>query len=135
VFSPPDGGYEGRFTLAVKNSGYYILNVNARGLGDVEAYLTKVHGVRPAHVGKQPIQRFFEPGLATTALEKKGAGTDKGVCIWIQDGLVLSKTELAYLTSLVTADSNFKVVVECGYEREVVWKPLTQVAGITAGAF
>lgn len=42
VFSPPDGGYEGRFTLAVKNSGYYILNVNARGLGDVEAYLTKV---------------------------------------------------------------------------------------------
>jgi hypothetical protein len=42
VFSPPDGGYEGRFILAVKNSGYYILNVNARGLGDVEAYLTKV---------------------------------------------------------------------------------------------
>ena len=28
--------------MQVKNRGYYILNVNARGLGDVEAYLTKV---------------------------------------------------------------------------------------------
>jgi hypothetical protein len=49
--------------------------------------------------------------------------------------LVLSKTELAYLTSLATSDSNFKVVVECGFERETVWKPLGQVAGKVAGAF
>lgn len=67
--------------------------------------------------------------------QKKGAGTDKGVCIWIQDGMVLSKTELAYLNSLATSNSNFKVVVECGYERETMWKPLGEVAGITAGAF
>jgi hypothetical protein len=34
---------------------------------------SQVHGVRPAHVGKQPVQRFFEPGLATTALEVRVA--------------------------------------------------------------
>jgi hypothetical protein len=31
--------------------------------------------VRPAHVGKQPIQRFYEPGLATQALEVRGAAS------------------------------------------------------------
>eukprot|EP00959_Pyramimonas_sp_CCMP1952_P179550 3753917-Pyramimonas_sp.AAC.1 len=66
MYVVPEGGYEGRFALAAKRNtspsaclwlasfviaivaslhrrhGYQIININARGLGDVEAYLTKV---------------------------------------------------------------------------------------------
>ena len=46
-YSPPEGGAEGRYATILKNKGYHLMNISARGLGDLEAYLTKVHGVRP----------------------------------------------------------------------------------------
>jgi len=128
VYAPLEGGFEGRFVTSVSRAGYQILNLNARGLGDVEAYLTKVHGTRPPHLGRQPIQRFYEPGLANTILEAKGPGKEKGVCIWIGDGQVLSKLELSYLSSLTVENPNFKVVVERGPAREFKWKPLLEVS-------
>jgi hypothetical protein len=68
-------------------------------------------------------------------LQKKSKVYDKGVCIWVQDGKVLSKTEIAYLTTLAIEYPDFKVVVEMGYDREVTWKPLAEVSGVKAGAF
>lgn len=47
IYMPLEGGPEGRYVLKLKQEGYHILNLNARGLGDPEAYLMKVHGVRP----------------------------------------------------------------------------------------
>lgn len=47
MYMPLEGGPEGRYVLKLKYEGYHILNLNARGLGDPEAYLMKVHGVRP----------------------------------------------------------------------------------------
>ncbi len=47
VYAPPEGGYEGRYATRLKAEGYKFLNMSARGLGDPEAYLTKVHAVRP----------------------------------------------------------------------------------------
>mmetsp|Transcript_13802 Transcript_13802/g.18970 ORF Transcript_13802/g.18970 Transcript_13802/m.18970 type:complete len:234 (+) Transcript_13802:75-776(+) len=125
VYNPPEGGYEGRFAMAVGRAGYQLLNINARGLGDVEAYLTKVHGVRPAHVGKQPIQRFYEPGLLNTIMDSKPANK-KGVCIWIQDGKVLSKLECSYLAVLGAKNPEVKVVVERYRGREFKWEPLKE---------
>ena len=46
-YSPPEGGAEGRYATILKSRGYHLMNISARGLGDLEAYLTKVHGVRP----------------------------------------------------------------------------------------
>jgi len=47
VYAPPEGGYEGRYATSLKAQGYKFMNMSARGLGDPEAYLTKVHAVRP----------------------------------------------------------------------------------------
>jgi hypothetical protein len=47
VYAPAEGGYEGRYAVRLKSEGYHFMNISARGLGDPEAYLTKVHGVRP----------------------------------------------------------------------------------------
>jgi hypothetical protein len=47
MYMPLEGGPEGRYVLKLKREGYHILNLTARGLGDPEAYLMKVHGVRP----------------------------------------------------------------------------------------
>lgn len=47
VYPPAEGGYEGRYCTRLKADGYHFMNISARGLGDPEVYLTKVHGVRP----------------------------------------------------------------------------------------
>jgi len=133
-FVPPEGGYEGRFILACKRNGYQVLNVNARGLGDVEAYLTKTHGVRPAHLGKQPIARFYEPGLISSIQSNMPANKTK-ILVWIQECKVLSRTEISYLSVLAAENPNIKVVCEVGVERFFDWKPLKDVYGLVPGQF
>lgn len=53
LYVPPEGGYEGRYQRRIRAAGYTTLLLTARGLGDLAAYLTGVHGVRPAHLGKR----------------------------------------------------------------------------------
>lgn len=48
VYAPLEGGYEGRYQRRLRANGYASISLSARGLGDVEAYLMQVHGVRPA---------------------------------------------------------------------------------------
>ena len=65
VYAPLEGGYEGRYQRRLRATGYNVLHITARGLGDLSAYLTGIHGVRPPHlgkkilVGKQPSDRFI----------------------------------------------------------------------------
>lgn len=47
IYSPHEGGYEGRYLTRLRYQGYYFLDLSARGLGDPEATLTKVHPVCP----------------------------------------------------------------------------------------
>ena len=53
LYVPLEGGYEGRYQRRLRAAGYVTLVISARGLGDLAAYLTGIHGVRPAHLGKK----------------------------------------------------------------------------------
>ena len=120
---PLEGGYEGRYQRRLRATGYESMRISARGLGDLATYLTGVHGVRPAHVGKQDIRKYFVPPMLNSYLDRL-LPTSKGLVLWIIDGQVLSSQELAYLAELPTIDSRVKVVVELGGDRQFSWKPL-----------
>lgn len=120
---PAEGGLEGRYACWLRGRNFRLVNVNARGLGDVEAYLTQVHGIRMPHLGKQKIRRFYEEGLLTRALNSLQSD-DRGVVIWIQDGRVLSQAELRYLALLPTLETRCRVVVELGVARNFEFQPL-----------
>lgn len=47
IYSPHEGGYEGRYLNRLRYKGYHFLDLSARGLGDPETTLTKVHPVCP----------------------------------------------------------------------------------------
>lgn len=47
IYSPHEGGYEGRYLNRLRYKGYQFLDLSARGLGDPETTLTKVHPVCP----------------------------------------------------------------------------------------
>jgi NAD(P)H-quinone oxidoreductase subunit N len=102
------------------------MRISARGLGDLATYLTGVHGVRPAHVGKKEIRTYFIPPMLDTYLDRLQP-TSKGLVLWIVDGQVLSNQELAYLAELPTIEPRVKVVIELGGDRQFSWKPLQAV--------
>jgi NAD(P)H-quinone oxidoreductase subunit N len=99
------------------------MRISARGLGDLNAYLTGVHGVRPAHVGKKDIRTYFIPPMLDTYLANLRS-TSKGLVLWIIDGQVLSNQELAYLAKLPTIDPRVKVIIELGGDRQFRWVQL-----------
>lgn len=47
IYTPHEGGYEGRYLNRLRYMGYYFLDLSARGLGDPETTLTKVYPVCP----------------------------------------------------------------------------------------
>jgi hypothetical protein len=47
IYTPHEGGYEGRYLNRLRYQGYYFLDLSARGLGDPETTLTKIHPVCP----------------------------------------------------------------------------------------
>ncbi|KAG6544601.1 hypothetical protein Mapa_014023 [Marchantia paleacea] len=129
IYSPPEGGYEGRYATRLRREGYHILNLTARGLGDPEAYLTKIHGVRPPHLGKQAIARWYMPPEVDYRLSLLPKDC-KGLVVWIIECKVLSKTELQYLALLPALRPKVKVIAECGPWRSFRWKPLKEIAGL-----
>ncbi|MBD2177566.1 NAD(P)H-quinone oxidoreductase subunit N [Pseudanabaena sp. FACHB-1998] len=122
---PPEGGYEGRYQLRLKNAGYEILFITARGLGDVNSYLTGVHGVRPSHLGKTEIRTYFIPPSIQFRLNALPAKS-KGLVVWLIEGKYLSKEELETLSQIPDRDPRVKIVIETGSGREVTWQPLKQ---------
>jgi NAD(P)H-quinone oxidoreductase subunit N len=123
VYMPLEGGYEGRYQRRLRATGYESMRISARGLGDLATYLTGVHGVRPAHLGKKDIRTYFIPPMLDTYLDRLHP-TSKGLVLWIVDGQVLSNQELAYLAELPTIEPRVKVVIELGGDRQFSWKPL-----------
>ena len=126
VYTPLEGGQEGRFKRRLRAAGYETLFVSAPGIGDLAAYLTQVHGVRPAHVGKNAIRTYFLPPVVDHHLENLSPGA-KGLVLWLYDGQRLSRQELAYLCDLTQQEPRLKVVIELGGARNFEWKPLQSV--------
>jgi NAD(P)H-quinone oxidoreductase subunit N len=125
MYVPPEGGHEGRYQRRIKNAGYDILSITARGLGDVSSYLTEVHGVRPSHLGKKPIVTYFLPPKIQHRLASLPP-TAKGLVVWLGEGKFLSRQELEVINQIPSKFKNVKVVIELGSAREAIWSPLVQ---------
>jgi NAD(P)H-quinone oxidoreductase subunit N len=130
VYAPLEGGFEGRYQRRLRNAGYNTINITARGLGDLSAYLMDVHGVRPAHLGKKTIGGeaavgpvYYVAPIAGYQLQNLPAKS-KGLVLWIIEGFVLSQEEREYLVNLTKTISNLKVILELGGERFFRWESL-----------
>lgn len=133
AYVPLEGGFEGRYRRRIRSAGYKSLSITARGLGDVAAYLTGVHGVRPPHLGKKSTgsgaavgYTYFVPPIVTSQIAQLPPKS-KGLLLWIIEGHILSNQELEYLANLPKIEPRVKVVIEVGGERYFRWSPLTQV--------
>lgn len=125
MYMPLEGGFEGRYRRRLRAAGYASLCMTARGLGDLSAYLTGVHGVRPPHLGKKDIRVYYVPPVLTYQLEHLPPKS-KGLVLWLIEGNILSSQEVEYLTTLPQQEPRVKVAVEMGGDRSFRWKPLKE---------
>ena len=132
LYMPLEGGAEGRYQRRLRAYGYQTVNITARGLGDLAAYLTRIHGVRPPHLGKKTIGQdasvgdiYFVPPIATYELSTLPAEA-KGLALWIIEGQILSRQEIQYLVDLTKDEPKIKVILELGGDHYVNWKPLAE---------
>uniref|UniRef100_A0A0F7GZM5 NADH dehydrogenase-like complex N n=1 Tax=Habenaria pantlingiana TaxID=1498489 RepID=A0A0F7GZM5_9ASPA len=130
VYSPHEGGYEGRYLTRLRYQGYHFLDLSARGLGDPESTLIKIHRVCPPHLGKQPIARWYFPPEVDYRLSLLPPEA-RGLVLWIIEAKVLSKAELQFLALLPTLRPKVKVIAECGNWRNFVWRPLKEIANLS----
>ena len=130
VYVPLEGGYEGSYLRRLRATGYVALHITARGLGDVAAYLTQVHGVRPPHLGKRSNSSgaavgdvYYLPPMISSHLAQLPPKS-KGLVLWIIEGNILSDQEVEYLMNLPKLEPRVKVVIERGGDRIFRWTPL-----------
>lgn len=123
LYVPLEGGYEGRYQRRLRAAGYPSLHLSAPGLGDLSAYLTGVHGVRPAHLGKSELRTYFIPPLLNYELEHLSPKA-KGLVLWLVDGRRLNRQEIEFLCILPQLEPKVKVVIELGGDRVFSWMPL-----------
>lgn len=130
LYVPLEGGFEGRYRRRLRAAGYTSLSISAKGLGDLAAYLTRVHGVRPPHLGKKDIgtgaavgEVYYVPPIVNYQLENLPPKS-KGLVLWILEGSILSRQEAEYLTTLPKQEPRVKIAVEMGGDRAFRWKPL-----------
>lgn len=132
VYMPLEGGFEGRYRRRLRAAGYKAFCLTAKGLGDLAAYLTDIHGVRPPHLGKKNIGQsaavgyvYHVPPIVNYQLEQLPAKS-KGLVLWIIEGSILSRQEADYLTRLPQQEPRVKVVVEMGGDRAFRWTSLKE---------
>ena len=129
LFAPLEGGAETRLMRRMRAVGYRAQLTSARGLGDPEAFLLQLHGVRPPHLGHQSVGRGAAVGEVQRVMPQLGAlleGTQP-ILLWLLEGQVLSKAELGSLIALCQREPRLKLVVEMGGSRELRWQPLEQL--------
>ncbi|MEH1838147.1 MAG: NAD(P)H-quinone oxidoreductase subunit N [Nostoc sp.] len=130
VYVPLEGGYEGRYQRRLRAAGYTTLHITAKGLGDVAAYITRIHGVRPPHLGKKSTgsgaavgQVYYLPPILNSHLEQLPPKS-KGLVLWIIEGHILSNQEVEYLTNLPQLEPRVRVIIERGGDRAFRWTSL-----------
>lgn len=129
LFAPLEGGAETRLMRRMRAAGYRAQLTSARGLGDPEAFLLQLHGVRPPHLGHQSVGRGAAVGEVQRVMPQLGSlleGTQP-ILLWLLEGQVLSRGELGSLVSLCQRQSRLKLVVEMGGSRVLRWQPLEQL--------
>jgi NAD(P)H-quinone oxidoreductase subunit N len=129
LFAPLEGGAETRLMRRLRAAGYRAQLTSARGLGDPEAFLLQLHGVRPPHLGHQSVGRSAAVGDAYRVMPQLGALLEgsQPVLLWLLEGQVLSSAELASLVDLPRREPLLKVVVELGGARALRWQPLSEL--------
>lgn len=125
LYAPLEGGFEGRYQRRLRGAGYFTLSLSAPGLGDLPSYLTAVHGVRPAHLGKSDLRTYFLPPVVNYNLEHLPAKA-KGLVLWLIDGKKLNRQELEFLCLLPSLEPKVKVAIELGGDRTFRWLPLKE---------
>lgn len=130
IFVPLEGGSETRLLRRLRAAGYRAQLTSARGLGDPEAFLFQLHGVRPPHLGHQSVGRTAAVGEVQRIQPQLGPllEGDGPVVLWLLEGQVLSSAELSALVTLCRREPRLKVVVEMGGARALRWKPLEDLA-------
>ncbi|MEC4813175.1 MAG: NAD(P)H-quinone oxidoreductase subunit N [Scytonema sp. PMC 1069.18] len=130
VYVPIEGGFEGRYRRRLRAAGYTTLNMSAKGLGDVAAYLTRVHGVRPPHLGKKSTSSgaavgyvYYLPPILSYQIEQLPPNS-KGLVLWVIEGSVLSDQEVEFFSALPNLEPRVRVIIERGGDRYFRWTPL-----------
>ena len=102
LYAPLEGGSETRLLRRLRAAGYQAHLTSARGLGDPEAYLFQLHGVRPPHLGHQSVGRGAAVGEVQRVMPLLGAELEgqAPILLWLLEGQVLSEAELASLIAL-----------------------------------
>ena len=129
LFVPLEGGAETRLLRRMRAAGYQAQMTSARGLGDPEAYLLQLHGVRPPHLGHQSVGRGAAVGEVQRVMPQLGSLLEgsKPILLWLIEGQVLSSAELASLLALCRKEPRLKMAVEMGGSRSLRWQPLEQL--------
>lgn len=126
LHAPLEGGAETRLLRRMRAAGYRTHLTSARGLGDPEAYLFQLHGVRPPHLGHQSVGRGAAVGEVHRVMPQLGADLEgtAPILLWLLEGQVLSSAELSSLLALTRREPRLRVVVELGGSRSLRWQPL-----------
>ena len=109
----------------LRAAGYETLCLSSKGIGDVAAYLTGVHGVRPPHLGKKDIRVYYLPPVVNYQLEHLPPKS-KGLVLWLIEGNILTRQEVEYLATLPKIEPRVKIAIEMGGERYFRWQPLQE---------
>jgi len=123
---PLEGGSETRLLRRLRAVGYRTQILTARGLGDPEVFLCKLHGVRPPHLGHQSVGHSAAVGEVQQVIPQltEFIRENSRVVLWLLEGQVLSPSELLALNDLCQRESRLKIVVEMGGARSIQWKPM-----------
>ncbi len=126
IHIPLEGGSETRLLRRMRAAGYRTELLSARGLGDPEAFLLKLHGIRPPHLGHQNVGRPAAVGEVQQVqpLLSSFLNENKPILLWLVEGQVLSKSELHALCELTQRESRLKIVVEMGGARSLKWQAM-----------
>lgn len=129
IYAPLEGGAETRLLRRLRAAGYRAQITSARGLGDPEAYLMQLHGVRPPHLGHQSVGRGAAVGEVQRVMPQLGALLDgsQPIVLWLLEGQVFSSAELGSLLDLCRREPRLRIVVEMGGARALRWQPLEQL--------
>lgn len=133
LFAPLEGGTETRLLRRLRAAGYRTHLTSARGLGDPEAFLFQLHGVRPPHLGHQSVGRGAAVGEVQRVMPLLGGDLEgtAPILLWLLEGQVLSEAELSSLVRLCRRETRLKIVVEMGGARALRWQPLEQLLAVT----
>ena len=124
LHAPLEGGAETRLLRRMRAKGYQTQISSARGLGDPEVFLLKLHGIRPPHLGHQNVGRNGALGEVQEVIPQlhELLASEQPLALWLLEGQVLSRSELLGLCDLSERESKLKIVVEMGGARYLKWQ-------------